>query len=62
MTRELLIEGTSVFIRYNEAIPILEKIKLKKEDSFSNIVSQQRPFGLPTNFSDILQSSNTEVE
>jgi len=54
MTRELLIEGTSVFIRYNEAIPILEKIKLKKEDSFSNIVSQQRPFGLPTNFSDIL--------
>lgn len=56
MKRELLEEGANVFIRYNDALPIFNKVKLFKEDSFSKIVSQQRPFGLPTNFSNILDS------
>ena len=47
--RCLKIDDTDVFIRRNEAVTILEKISLKKEPSFSQIVSSRRPFGLPTN-------------
>jgi site-specific DNA-methyltransferase (adenine-specific) len=43
--RYLLGNGTSTFIRYNEAIPILEKIKNQNEPSFSDIVSANDPFG-----------------
>lgn len=43
--RFLLEEGASTFIRYNEAIPILRKVKIKKENSFSEIVSANDPFG-----------------
>lgn len=50
--RPLLEEGNSVFIRHNEAISILRKVKAFKEDSFATLVSSQRPFGLPTNFKD----------
>lgn len=49
-TRPLLEEGQDVFIRYNRAVPILKKIKSFSEKSFSDIISSQRPFGLPTNF------------
>jgi site-specific DNA-methyltransferase (adenine-specific) len=52
MERFLLEEGQDVFIRHNEAIPILKKVLSKKEKSFSEIVSSQRPFDLPTNFKD----------
>lgn len=43
--RYLLEEGASTFIRYNEAIPILKKVQLKKEKSFSDLVSANDPFG-----------------
>jgi len=43
--RYLLEVGASTFIRYNEAIPILKKVQLKKEKSFSNLVSANDPFG-----------------
>lgn len=49
--RSLLQDGSDVLIRYNEAIPILNKVLSKKESSFSDIVSARKPFGLPTNFS-----------
>lgn len=63
--RPLLESGSDVFIRYNEAVPILKKIAAKEQleigktkDSlalpetkrFMNIVSSRKPFGLPTNF------------
>lgn len=38
------------FIRYNDAIPILKKVLKNKENRLSDIISSQRPFGLPTNF------------
>ena len=47
--RCLKIDDNDVFIRRNEAVTILEKISLKKEPSFSQIVSSRKPFGLPTN-------------
>lgn len=43
--RYLLEEDSSVFIRYNEAIPILKKVQSMKERSFSEIVSANDPFG-----------------
>lgn len=46
--RSLLEEGCETFVRYNEAIPILHKIRSLKEKSFSGIVSSQKPFGLRT--------------
>ena len=48
--RPLLEENTDIFIRYNKAIPILHKVLNKKEKSFIEIVSVQKPFGLPTNY------------
>ncbi len=52
--RPLKIDKEDIFIRYNEAIPILKKVLDKTERSFSEIISSQRPFGLPTNFKEIL--------
>ena len=43
--RPLLEPGAEVFIRHNDAISILRKISLKKEESFSSIVSANDPFG-----------------
>jgi len=44
--RPLLEEGTDVFIRYNEVISIIRKVKSHKEKSFSQIVSTRNPYGI----------------
>ena len=44
--RYLLEEGLDTFIRNNEALSILKKIKDIGEDTFDSIVSQRDPFGL----------------
>lgn len=60
-TRPLLEEGSDVFIRYNEAVPILKKIVaveggeaasvlLPQKSRFTNLVSARKPFGIPSNF------------
>jgi site-specific DNA-methyltransferase (adenine-specific) len=46
--RPLLEKDAKVFIRYNEAISILQKVKAKNEDVFSKYVSGRKPFGLDT--------------
>ena len=43
--RPLLEPGSDVFIRHNEAIPILQKIRKFKENSFSSLISANDPFG-----------------
>ncbi len=48
MTRPLLEQGCDVFIRYNEAISIYRKVNAKKEKSFAEVVSTQKPFGFRT--------------
>ncbi|MEK9133323.1 MAG: Eco57I restriction-modification methylase domain-containing protein, partial [Pseudomonadota bacterium] len=60
-TRLLLEPGSDVFIRYNEAVPILKKIVaveggaagsvlLPEQKRFTNLVSSSKPFGLRTFF------------
>ena len=48
ISRPLLEKDSEVFIRYNEAISILKKVRDKDEDSFSNYVSAHKAFGLRT--------------
>ena len=45
MIRPLLEKGTSSFVRFNQAIPILRKVRKLKEISFDTIVSPRKPFG-----------------
>jgi site-specific DNA-methyltransferase (adenine-specific) len=48
VNRPLLEKGTDVFIRYNEAINILRKVRDKNEKLFSTFVSAHKAFGLRT--------------
>ncbi|MDD5750065.1 MAG: Eco57I restriction-modification methylase domain-containing protein [Candidatus Pacebacteria bacterium] len=50
LRRTLIEKGSDIFVRFNESIEILKKVLLKKEQSFSNFVSNQKPFGLRTFF------------
>lgn len=50
MVRPLKYKNTNSFIRYNKAIPILEKITEKKEKTFDHLVSSRKPFGIETSF------------
>lgn len=53
MPRPLKEDGLDVFIRYNEGISILRKVLAFKENSFSEMVSSRKPFGLATNINGI---------
>ena len=48
LNRPLHFTWTPVFIRFNEALSIVEKIRAKGEPSFMEWVSERRPFGLET--------------
>lgn len=48
VTRPLLEQNCDVFIRYNEAISILRKVRAFEEGLFANIVSARKAFGLCT--------------
>jgi len=50
MIRSLLENKADTFIRYNEAIPILNKVQKLKEKSLRLQISSRKPFGLDTTF------------
>lgn len=50
MKRPLLENNCDTFIRYNDAIQILHKIRQFGEKTFDNLVSPRKPFGLATDF------------
>lgn len=54
------IDAYDVFVRLNEAIPILEKIQRLSEPSFDTKMSSQKPFGFRTNFRDYKKSQTSE--
>ena len=45
-------EEGDIFIRYNEALPILDRVRKKNYESMENMVSPRKPFGFATNFKD----------
>ncbi len=59
MERPLLEDGNDVFIRYNQAISIFQKVSTFNESSFMEWVSVRRPFGLSSTFSDFSKSNPT---
>ena len=44
------LDAYNILVRRNEAVPILEKIRAKKEPTLDRRVSSRKPFGLATNF------------
>ena len=50
MKRLLKVEGSDILIRYNEAISILQKVRVQKHNSISTIVSPRKPFGFASDF------------
>jgi hypothetical protein len=44
------LDSFDVLVRRNEAVPILEKVRVKKEPTLEARVSSRKPFGLATNF------------
>ncbi len=43
------LDDYNVIIRYNQAIDILKKVREKKEETLTSIISSRNPFGLATN-------------
>ena len=62
MDRNLLENGCDVFVRYNESIPILRKVKNQQEITIDTIISTQRPFGLRTYFQGQPQKFNNSIK
>lgn len=48
--RPLKENGLDVFIRYNQAVAILNKVRKFNEPSFNEVISSAKPFGLRTYF------------
>ena len=48
LTRPLIEKGDETFIRFNEAVNIVQKVKVKKEPLFYEDISSRKPFGLDT--------------
>lgn len=47
---ERQLDAYDILVRRNEAVPILEKVRAKKETTLDQRVSSRKPFGLATNF------------
>ncbi len=56
MKRHLLEHNSSTFIRFNQAVPIFNKITKINYMSFSDIVSTRKPFGLSSTFNSFSKS------
>ena len=54
--------SSDVFVRYNQAIDILDKVNSFKEKKFDYQVSSRKPFGLPTNFDNYSKTKSKSNE
>lgn len=61
LKRNLLENETNTFIRFNEAVSIINKIKKFNESSFMNITSARKPFGLSSTIKVNSEKNNNDV-
>ena len=59
--RPLLEDNLDTFIRYNEAISILEKVNKFNEPSIKSMISARKPFGLSTTYRGTKEHFNDSV-
>ncbi len=61
--RPLLEDDSTTFIRYNEAISILNKVRSFKEETMDKRVQSRLPFGIPSNFEnyELTPTSNANI-
>ena len=50
VVRPLLENGNDTFVRYNQAIPIINKVFSPNSPSFASVVSSQTPFGIVSSY------------
>ncbi|MCC6181964.1 MAG: Eco57I restriction-modification methylase domain-containing protein [Bacteroidia bacterium] len=62
MERPLLEKGADTFIRYNDSISILHKVKNQSNRFLDEIVSPQTPFGFVTSFKGYKKSKSNSVK
>ncbi len=58
--RPLLEQKAETFIRYNQGISILRKVRQLNEETMDNRVSSRLPFGIPSNFSEYTLTKSNE--
>lgn len=54
------LDEFDIFVRYNQAIPILEKVQNRHEETLDRRVSSRKPFGYATNFNDFDKINNPD--
>jgi len=59
--RPVLEPGLSTFVRYNEAISILKKVRAKGEETYDSRVQSRNPFGIPSNFAGFSATRNAKT-
>jgi site-specific DNA-methyltransferase (adenine-specific) len=61
MTIDRVLDAEDVFVRFNQAISILEKVRVRNEETMVDQVSSGVPFGVRTNFSDFEDEPFTDA-
>lgn len=59
-TRYLVESGADFFVRYNQAVDIIDKVRSFGEPSFADLVSASKPFGLRGFFNEYSSSPTAE--
>lgn len=59
--RPLLEPGLETFVRYNEAVSILRKVRELGEPTYDGRVQSRNPFGIPSNFSHFSSSRTKQT-
>lgn len=61
-TRPLLEKNCNIFIRYNQAISILRKVQSYRENTFGDIVSSRKPFGIASNYEEFKENRTANCD
>lgn len=60
--RPMKVDGADIFIRFDDAIEIIKKVKSKVSEFLDSWVSPRRPFGIDSSFSKSEEFSNVKNE